>query len=74
MRLYDKTDRTRNITKERPHNLLMTVRPCNGLICEKAGKDQKVYGPVIFATADKYHNEYGRVILASGGFDEDYSH
>jgi len=59
-KVAERTDRARIVTKARAHTLLMNQKEkcCIGLIFEKAGKDEKAYGPVI---------------LASGGFGADFT-
>jgi len=59
-KVAEKTDRARIITKARAHKLLTNPAcgACVGLIYEKGGVDE---------------NEYGPVILASGGFGADFT-
>merc|ERR550539_1825831 len=59
-KVAEKTDRAKIICKARCHTLLMNPAcgACIGLVYEKAGKDEKAYGPVI---------------LASGGFGADFT-
>merc|ERR1712187_1030298 len=57
-KVAERTDRARIITKARAQQLLMTGKTCIGLVYQKAGKDEKMFGPVIFA---------------SGGFGADFT-
>merc|ERR1719328_226993 len=59
-KVAEKTDRARIICKARAHTLLMNEEKgaCIGLVYEKGGKDEQEFGPVI---------------LASGGFGADFT-
>merc|ERR1711904_221143 len=57
-KIAEKTDRAQIITKGKATQLLMNGKNCIGLVYEKGGVAEKLYGPVI---------------LASGGFGADFT-